>query len=477
MQARKCQTPGCNGSPAAKGNRATTCLWCIRNEFSERGLTLIGQYVNANVPCLAIHRQCGRSAFVSLSNVRRGSSGCRSCSIRAAKRRDEAVVIAAFDKVGIEFIGPYINGLTPCVGRCRTCGRTVSPMPTNVTRRGNGCRFCALNATQQARRIPTEVALSEMHAAGFQPTGKYRDANCRLTAIHTACGRRTTVSLTEIRLGLAGCRICAGEAQAERQRIDARNAVRELEVAGYRLLEPYVDANTRVLAIHNSCDTQTKTSLSEIRSSRGAPCRVCGRHRTAAARRLGLDEVKKRLDTLSLDYIGPYINGNQPIGVDCRLCHTRSAIRVQALYRRIGPGCTSCARIGIYTKRFLDNHPDIAERAAHLYLVEFRHLDGESFLKVGIGLVDRGRLKHHIRIGGKVLMTFEGTLRDCFEREQALLRANREFRYSPTTDKIMGGGRECFVLNAPIELGPGWPNQPGRLSAPIAAVLWSRGRV
>jgi hypothetical protein len=481
VRANICQTPGCNGRPAAPGGTGTVCEPCVIRELDEKGFTYLGPFLGCNDPTPAIHRVCNQPAAPRLTALRQGKpSGCKTCryaKAAASMRRPVAEVIAALDNVGLEYVGPYLTQNTLCPAVCQRCGERVRALLTNVLRRGDSCPRCGREKAAASRRIPPQLALAEIRGAGFTPVGEYVDANTRLEVLHDACGRPASVCLTDIRIDKAGCKRCALDAQGTRQRVPESVAIVEFAAAGYQLVGEYVDANTPVAVVHQRCRQGGRTSLSEIRGYGGA-CASCGRERTAAARRLPVEQVEERFAASGLRLLGNYTTGRAPVRAQCELCGRKVEIAPATVQGRlVGTlGCQSCSRAGVYTHRAFRDRPWLAKVPGMLYLVAFEDVDGTPFVKIGIGQVDRGRLDQHRRRSGRILRVLYGPLGECFETEQAVLRAYAAFQFKPNPGRVDGGGeRECFHADAPIDLDRLWADRftaaADQLTLPLGPVL------
>lgn len=74
----------------------------------------------------------------------------------------------------------------------------------------------------------------------------------------------------------------------------------------------------------------------------------------------------------------------------------------------------------------------------------------KRFLKVGIGLADRPRIRSQVREGAEVLEVREATLLDCRRAEQRILKDLGRWRARPTMSLRLGGDTECLLVDAPI---------------------------
>lgn len=110
----------------------------------EAGLEAIAPFPGVDRPWPARHLACGRETAPTLSNLKRGQGGCRSCGF---ERRSERLRMSESDARevmlarGLDPVEPYPGSGRPWASR-HTCGRLVRPALSNV-RAGKGiCRYC-----------------------------------------------------------------------------------------------------------------------------------------------------------------------------------------------------------------------------------------------------------------------------------------------------------------------------------------------
>jgi hypothetical protein len=116
----------------------------VRAEFMDHGLRVTGTYKGSGVPLAAVCVECDTPTSPTLTNLRNGQGGCKTCaSQRVAQvfRTPLDAVKALFDARDLGFIGPYINAHTPTACICRRCGKERAPKPNALLRAG-GCKPC-----------------------------------------------------------------------------------------------------------------------------------------------------------------------------------------------------------------------------------------------------------------------------------------------------------------------------------------------
>lgn len=125
------------------------------------------------------------------------------------RKIDPEEAAAVMRAAGLEPLTPYPGAATHWACRCLHCDETVRPTLSNVRRGQSGCRSCALTqrADKQQRALAVE-AEQEMLQAGFKPLAEYPGrARDRWRSKCTRCGNIVYPSLDEARAD--GCAACA----------------------------------------------------------------------------------------------------------------------------------------------------------------------------------------------------------------------------------------------------------------------------
>ena len=91
----------------------------------------------------------------------------------------------------------------------------------------------------------------------------------------------------------------------------------------------------------------------------------------------------------------------------------------------------------------------LGDLPGHLYLLSWR-VGRERFLKVGIGLADRPRIRSQVREGAEVLEVRSATLLDCRRAEQRILKHLADWRIRPQVALRLRGDTECLKIGAPV---------------------------
>ena len=200
-------------------NGGTRCAYCSRNRVDaeeaaatmrERGLEPLESYVNANTPWRSRCVTCGNEVAPRWSNVQQGR-GCFRCAgvvIGEKKRRSEDEVTELMELAGATPLErcPGTNKAWKC--RCHVCGRTCSPMLSNVLRGQGPCRRCGVVARAASKRHPDAAARAVMIEAGLQPLEEYPGSNEPWKCRCATCNREVKPRYLSVVRG-GGCAHCA----------------------------------------------------------------------------------------------------------------------------------------------------------------------------------------------------------------------------------------------------------------------------
>lgn len=105
--------------------------------------------------------------------------------------------------------------------------------------------------------------------------------------------------------------------------------------------------------------------------------------------------------------------------------------------------CTASSGPGKYCERVFEKQPELKDTPGVLYFLELNDIDGTKFYKVGITMNLRTRYYDFIeKNGGRICWSVNGTLYECFKREQEILKQYSGFKYKPNLQ--MAGKTECL---------------------------------
>jgi len=163
---------------------------------------------NNQTPWLGKCRDCGRQISPTYGNLQQGGNACPYCAgARIDPEEARAVYIAAGGTPTSEY--PGRNNL-PWHGRCNECGSEISPTYANIRRQGRGaCNICAKKASGLATRLDPEFVLKKVREWGFEPSEEYPGrVGDKWLMRHIDCGKESLMSFNSLQQG-HGCSECA----------------------------------------------------------------------------------------------------------------------------------------------------------------------------------------------------------------------------------------------------------------------------
>ncbi len=410
-------------------------------EFREAGLKVIGEYVNVNTPVEVLCLVCGTRGRTRLNVLRRGDGGCVPCGTRKAnekKRTPPEQIRRELLAADMEMLGEYINKSQPVRALCLICNRE-SDIWISTIRSGGRCKHCSYTERGRTFRTDATQVRLELLAAGFQLISPYSNNNTTLELLCLTCGSRADRTWKRFRAGQRLCRTC--EPVPPPRPREAEEIVRaEFLDAGLQMIGSYKGSGQPVEAVCIHCGTASSPTLNNLRQGQGG-CKTCASQRQGEKLRAPLEGIIALFDARDLDFKGPYINAHTPTAAICRKCKKERTPKPNALLR--AGGCRPCGYA--------------VDVPGYLYLIDF-NLDGERFRKVGIGRLSSGRIDQHRSIGGIVSQVLHASFVECYEAEQKILDAYKEWAYYPTSARLNGGHTECFLPLTEINLSDWLPN-------------------
>jgi recombinational DNA repair protein (RecF pathway) len=221
----RCATCGKEVTPSYNSVRRghAGCKWCSWREnngktqrlnaevaatyMAEQGLLPLGPYPGSRKPWPCQCTECGTEVAPTYSNIKSGWGGCWTCRGTAQslkQRRPESIAVAAMRAAGVEPVEPFRSSHKPWLGRCLTCGKTVSPTLGSIEAGQRACKWCAQAA------VDPEEAATYMRAAGLEPLVDYPGRHTPWSCHCLGCSRTVAPRYGSIRAGQGGCRQCGG---------------------------------------------------------------------------------------------------------------------------------------------------------------------------------------------------------------------------------------------------------------------------
>lgn len=173
--------------------------------MNQHGLEPVGAYTGANTPWPSRCQRCGQFVAPTLSNIRRGKSGCAYCS---AKRVTDAQLESVLVERRLVQLERFPGASRPWKCRCLVCGRVVSPRWDNLTAITDGaprqgCGFCSRGSR------PKSECVEEFESFGFIPAADFPGTNLPWEATCRTCSALCRPTLNNLRRGQGGCAKCA----------------------------------------------------------------------------------------------------------------------------------------------------------------------------------------------------------------------------------------------------------------------------
>jgi hypothetical protein len=334
-----------------------------------------------------------------------------------------------------------------------------------------GCPTCRQRDLAPHQRQCLDCIAADFRRLGHDPLDitAYRSTTRAIMCRCRTCGTVAAKQLGNLRTfgpQCEGCYAPVRAAVAARARFTQEQAAQILDRAGWTIRGHYESANTPVEATCKGCGKlghrrvgDTHRKLKE--GIRQWGCMACVRKKFPNPRVVPLEHAVQEFRDEGIDYLGGWRGGQHPVDARCVECG--HLFRPSLKHVRAGHGCPRCNLTGFWTVARLQRDLRLAARPSLLYLVEFTDWDTEAtvFCKVGIGTLDaisrpRGggcdRLYRHYRDGAQLVSSAEAELLTCLMAERMILKHVASRAYTPTRNRIRGGGTECFFPGEPIDL-------------------------
>lgn len=308
--------PGCEAC-CAIGNRLTEAE--ARKRLRVKKLTPLEPYpgeVKAQwrVEC----DLCGSETRTSLANLQnRKHPGCEKCGSEAhaashtvaaaeAKRRAKAAGLTPIDNYPGDRLRPW-----RC--RCDVCGETVLPTLSKIST-GAGCKYCGIEKNRQAQRVPENVAVAEMRAAGVEPLETYPGAMRPWKVRCLTCGKEAAPTLASVRQRQSACRHCASRRMVE-ERIAATEgkSLRLMRKAGFEPVGEYQGTTRPWKSKCVTCGKVSSPRPKDVKNEHG--CRYCARNARWDTRKAASVARKAHRE-----YLEPFEGASKPIRMRCTRC-------------------------------------------------------------------------------------------------------------------------------------------------------------
>lgn len=139
------------------------------------------------------------------------------------------------------------------------------------------------------------------------------------------------------------------------------------------------------------------------------------------------------------------------VDIKCNKCHFIFPTLPLNHTRINGSGCPKCNKPGVIDLKFLKDNK-LGLKQGILYSIKFTSKsDNEIFYKIGItstSLKTRFNAKEYNVYDIELLDTYNGTMIDCYLKEDKIKEKNIAYRYNPRNK--FGGYSECYIKQIEI---------------------------
>ena len=341
------------------------CVYCAGRKvdpevatglMQKAGFTPLEPYPGADAPWNCRCNKCKRETTPSWSSIKQGS-GCKWCARTVV---DPAEAEQVMKDAGVTPLVAYPGVNKKWLSKCNKCERFIEPNYTAVRSGYQACGYCA------SRRVDLDSQIEFMIVSGFQPLVKYPGANNAWKCRCLKCGHITSPSLSNLKKGAGGCRVCAG------LHVDPKEATRVMRAADLIPLVAYPGSSTPWKCRCKKCKREVMPLYLNVRR-RGSGCLWC------AGKKIDPDEALRQLLAADATPLQPYPGSADKVWkCRCNKCKRTVSAKLETI-RAGGGACVHCA-VGGYKP----NKPGVV-----YYLYNETH---EAY-KVGISNVPNARLR------------------------------------------------------------------------------------
>jgi len=201
----------------------------VNERLSERGIVLVGEYVNSSIKAL-FRGPCGHEWAASPVKVLR-ETGCPFCAGNISLTKDS--VNARISDRGLELIGGYVNARTKALFRCRK-GHEWLTTPGGVMS-GKGCPTCS-----GCLPLSKEIVNTRIRELGIEMLGEYTTSGAK--ALFRCPEGHEWLTTPDRVMGGYGCHPCSGLV-----RLSAKVVNERIEARGIAIIGGYVNSGTKAL--------------------------------------------------------------------------------------------------------------------------------------------------------------------------------------------------------------------------------------
>lgn len=209
------------------------------------------------------------------------------------------------------FLDQYVNTMTKLRVKHNKCNHTYQVAPAKFLV-GRRCPYCYGNAKKTDKEFKQEV----YNLVGDEYTflDKYVDAKTKIKVKHNKCGNIYNVKPNNFING-SRCHYCYGTSKKTDKQF--KHEVYTLVGDEYTILEPYVDAKTKIKVKHNKCGSAYKVSPNTFLST-GRRCPYC--FETKKKTDIVFEQEVYSLVGNEYTFLEPYVDAKTKIKVKHNKC-------------------------------------------------------------------------------------------------------------------------------------------------------------
>lgn len=256
-------------------------------ELTKGEYLLLGEYKGTHTKMLVKHNLCKKEYGVTWHNFNHGRR-CPKCSGKE-KLNNEEIDKRMFELTKDEYvrIGNYINNRTKMLVKHNLCQNEYGITWGNF-QKGHRCPKCFGLEKLNNREI--DKRMFELVGNEYIRLGEYINSGTKMLIKHNICGNEYGVRWSNFQTGYR-CLKCFGNKKLDNQEIDKR--IFELTKNEYIRLGDYLNANTKMLVKHNTCNNEYKVTWGNFQQ--GKRCPKCNESK-------GEKEISDILNSLNIKY-------------------------------------------------------------------------------------------------------------------------------------------------------------------------------
>ena len=238
-------------------------------------------------------------------------------------------------------------------------GHTWKATWSSVSKNGSWCPKCMARVRAKKKSLSTETVNQRFRKRGLELVGEYRPGEYSQLCRCLKCGKQTKANFHRLPKGY-GCKSCLKLVQPTYRRNSIAQVEQELKTYGAQLISDYRNVDSSVLLRCLRCDTDFRTSLSNLRKRQKHNCKDFS---------VFTETVTKYLETHSFILLEPVKNMTSPLSIKCLICGS-SQQKTFSAFRTNKTKCSTCEDLKTFhkMKKFAEDRGGKLEASAFLGL-------------------------------------------------------------------------------------------------------------